>query len=344
MAVQAEGQGLDSLEQEKGVEGGDGRPGVPQQDGPDVGGQGGGTGGVREADPVVAGVGRPDGGEAAGGLPVKCPPVHNDPAQGGAVAPQKLGGGVDHHVGPVLDGADEVGGAEGVVHHQGDAVAVGDGGDGVQIGEVAVGVAQGLQVDRLGVGADGPLHLRQVVGVHKGGGDPEGGQGVGQQVIGAAVDGLLGHDVVPRLGQGLDGIGDGGGAGGHRQGGASPLQGGHPPLQHLLGGVGEAAVDVARLLQGKAGGSVGGVREDVGGGLIDRDRPGAGGRVGVLLSGVELESLKVIGGVLGHGKHPFCIWEVGGRGEINPAPEYVGQYTIENQLSQWVIEKKSVPP
>ena len=89
---------------------------------------------------------------------------------------------------------------------------------------------------------------------------------------------------------------------------------------------------------------MGGVREDVGGGLIDRDRPGAGGRVGVLLSGVELESLKVIGGVLGHGKHPFCIWEVGGRGEINPAPEYVGQYTIENQLSQWVIEKKSVPP
>ena len=107
--------------------------------------------------------------------------------------------------------------------------------------------------------------------------------------------------MVPRLGQGLDGIGDSGGAGGHRQGGASPLQGGHPPLQHLLGGVGEAAVDVARLLQGKAGGSVGGVREDVGGGLIDRDRPGAGGRVGVLLSGVELESLKVIGGVLAMG-------------------------------------------
>ena len=250
---------------------------------------------------------------------------------------------MDHHVGPVFDGPDEVGGAEGVVHHQGDAVAVGDGGNGVQIREVAVGVAQSLQVDRLGVGADGPLHLRQVVGVHKGGGDPEGGQGVGQQVIGAAVDGLLGHDVVPRLGQGLDGIGDGGGAGGHRQGGASPLQGGHPPLQHLLGGVGEAAVDVARLLQGKAGGGVGGVRKDVGGGLIDGDRPGAGGRVGVLLSGVELESLKVIGGVLGHGKHPFCIWEVGGRGEINPAPEYVGQYTTKNQLSQWVIEKKSVP-
>ena len=63
----------------------------------------------------------------------------------------------------------------------------------------------------------------------------------------------------------------------------------------------------------------GGVREDVGGGLIDGDRPGAGGRVGVLLSGVELESLKVIGGVLGHGKHPFCIREVGG-GERSTLP------------------------
>ena len=87
VAVQAEGQGLDPLEQEECVEGGDGSPGVPQQDGPDVGGQGGGAGGVREADPVVAGVGRPNGGEAAGGLPVKGSPVHDDPAQGGAVAP-----------------------------------------------------------------------------------------------------------------------------------------------------------------------------------------------------------------------------------------------------------------
>ena len=87
VAVQAEGQGLDPLEQEKCVEGGDGRPGVPQQDGPDVGGQGGGTGGVREADPVVAGVGGTDGGKAAGGLPVKASPVHNDSTQGGAVAP-----------------------------------------------------------------------------------------------------------------------------------------------------------------------------------------------------------------------------------------------------------------
>ena len=87
VAVQAEGQGLDPLEQEECVEGGDGSPGVPQQDGPDVGGQGGGAGGVREADPVVAGIGRPNGGEAAGGLPVKGSPVHDDPAQGGAVSP-----------------------------------------------------------------------------------------------------------------------------------------------------------------------------------------------------------------------------------------------------------------
>ena len=90
VAVQAEGQGLDPLEQEEGVEGGDGRPGVPQQDGPDVGGQSGGTGGVREADPVVAGVGRPDGREAAGGLPVKGSPVHDDPTQGWCRGPLKI--------------------------------------------------------------------------------------------------------------------------------------------------------------------------------------------------------------------------------------------------------------
>ena len=101
---------------------------------------------------------------------------------------------------------------------------VGDGGDGVNVRDVAVGIAQRLQVNCLGVWPDCSLHLGQVVGVHKGGGDPELGQGVGQKVIAAAVNGLLGYDMLPRLGQSLDGVSDGRRAGGqHRQTGGRIL-------------------------------------------------------------------------------------------------------------------------
>ena len=194
----------------------------------------------------------------------------------------------------MLDGPDQVGRAEGVVDDQGQAVRVGDGRDGVDVGDVGVGVAQGLQVHGLGVGPDGGLHLLQVVGVDEGGLHPEVGQGLAQQVVAAAVDGLLGHDVVALLGQGLDGVGDGRRAGGHRQGRGAALQGRHTLFQHLLGGVGQPAVDVAALGQAEAGLRLGRVAEYIGGGLVDGHRPGVGGGVGLLLAHVELQCLEFV--------------------------------------------------
>ena len=202
--------------------------------------------------------------------------------------------------------ADEIGRAEGVVDDQGQTVPVGDGGDGVNVRDVAVGIAQRLQVNCLGVWPDCFLHLGQVVGVHKGGGDPELGQGVGQKVIAAAVNGLLGYDMLPRLGQSLDGVSDGRRAGGQRQGRHAALQGRHALLQHVLGGIGETPVDIARVGESEPGRGLGAVAEHVGGGLIDGYRPGAGGGIGLLLTRVELEGLKAIGVVV-HKKYPLSF-------------------------------------
>ena len=141
MALQPQGEGLHPLEEQKSIEGGNGGPGVPQEDGPDIGDKGGGANGVREADPVVAGVRVGNGSVFAGGFPVKFAAVHNDAAQSGAVSADKLGGGVDHDIRPVFDGPDEVGRAEGVVDDQGQAVGVGDGRHGVDVGDIGVGVA-----------------------------------------------------------------------------------------------------------------------------------------------------------------------------------------------------------
>ena len=200
----------------------------------------------------------------------------------------ELGGGVHHDVRAVLDGPDQVGGAEGVVDDQRQAVLVGNGGYGIDVGDIRIGVAQGFQIDRLGVGLDGGLHLGKVMGVHKGGGDAVLRQGVRQQIVAAAVDGLLGHDVVALLCQRLNGIGDGGSAGGGSQSGDTAFQCRNALFQHVLGGVGQSAVDVAGVRQTEPGGGVSGVFKHIGSGLVDGDGTGIGGGVGLLLTHMEL--------------------------------------------------------
>ena len=210
------------------------------------------------------------------------------------MAADELGCGVDHDVCAVLNGADQVGGAEGVVNDQGQAVTVGDLGNGVDIGDVGIGVAQGLNVDGLGVGLDGGFYLLQIVGIHEGGGDAVLGQGVGQQVAGAAVDGLLRHNVLPLAGQGLDGIDNGCSAGGHGQAGGAALQGCNALLENILGGVGQAAIDVAGIRQAEPVGGVLTVVEDVRGGGVNGYCPGIAGRVCLLLTDVQLKGLKMV--------------------------------------------------
>ena len=54
-------------------------------------------------------------------------------------------------------------GGEGVVHDHRQVVLVGDGGDGLEVGQVGVRVAEGLEVDELGVLLDGVLEDRKSV-------------------------------------------------------------------------------------------------------------------------------------------------------------------------------------
>ena len=64
-----------------------------------------------------------------------------------------------HDVRAVLNGADEIGRAEGVVDHERQAMPVSNFGDGVDVRDIGVGVAQRLKVDGFGVGSDGGLDL-----------------------------------------------------------------------------------------------------------------------------------------------------------------------------------------
>ena len=97
------------------------------------------------------------------------------------MAADELGGGVDYDVGTVLDGAYEDWG-EGVVDDEDDAVAVGYFGDALEVGHVGVGIAEGLGIDDLGLGAYGCFEGLEVVDVDDGVGDALRGEGVGDEV------------------------------------------------------------------------------------------------------------------------------------------------------------------
>ena len=119
-----------------------------------------------------------------------------------------------------------------------------------------------------------------------------------QQVVGTAVDGLLGDHVVTCLGEGLQGIGDGGGARGDGEASNAALERGNAVLKDALGGVGQTAVDVTGVGKAKAVSSVLGVAEHIARGLVDRHGAGIGCGIGALLANVQLQGIETKG-VLG---------------------------------------------
>ena len=165
--LQAERQGLDALKEQERVEGRDGGAGVPQENGTDVRDERCGTDGIREGDPVIAGVRVGDLRVFARGLPVELAGLDDDTAEGRAVAAEELGGGVDDDVGTVFDGPDEVRGAEGVVDDERDAVRMSKLRQRVDVRDVRVGVAESLDEDGSRIVVDGGLHLVEVMDVHE---------------------------------------------------------------------------------------------------------------------------------------------------------------------------------
>ena len=141
---------------------------------------------------------------------------------------------------------------------------------------------------------DGVLELLRVLGGDEGGGDAVARQGVAQQVEGAAVHVLGCDDVVAGLGDVAHRVFHGGRAGRDGQARGAAFEGRDAVFEHAPGGVGQTAVDVARVRQSEAGLGVVEVVEDVAGGLVDRHRAGVGGRVGLLPADVQLQGFETI--------------------------------------------------
>ena len=294
MALDAQRKGFETLQQDEGIEGGEGGSRIAQDYGTDAGDEGSRTGHVGKDCAVVGGVGLGYGGELVGpGLPVELAAVDNDAAEARTVAANELGGGVDYDVGAVLYGTDEVGGAEGVVDNEGHAVAVGYLGYGLEVGDVGVGVAEGLCIDGLGVGTEGCFERVEVVHLHYGVRDALRREGVGDEVERTTVEVVGGYHVVARREDVLQGIGRRRCAARHGQSGHAALEGCHTGFKNALRGIGKTAVDVACIAQAETVGGMPGIAEDVGCGLVYRYCARIGGRVGLFLSYMNLKGLKM---------------------------------------------------
>ena len=152
-------------------------------------------------------------------------------------------------------------------------------GQSFDVGNVELGIAQGLGVDSPGFRVNGRPQAVKIVGIDKAYLDAHPRQGVVEKVVGSPIERGGGDDLVSGAGQGGDGQGFGGLSGGGCQRRRSSFEGGDALLEDIGGGVHDAGVDVAEFLQAKEPGGVIGVFEDVRGGLVNGDGARSRGRV-----------------------------------------------------------------
>lgn len=158
---------------------------------------------------MVAGIGIGDGGIFAACRPVEFAGVNDDTAKCCTVTAEELGSGMHHDICTVFDRTDKIRSAEGVIDYQRQAVLMCKLGQSIDIGNIAVGIAQRLNINGAGIVLNGCLNFREVVNVDKGCGDAEVGEGMGQQIVAAAIDGFLRYDMTAVLTKGFQCVSDG---------------------------------------------------------------------------------------------------------------------------------------
>ena len=195
-------------------------------------------------------------------------------------------------VGPVVKGSHQVRGGQGGVddeRHPGVVRHLSHPGN---VEHIGARIAQHLTEQRLRRRLNGRTPLVQIVRIlHERGGDTQSGQGVFEQVLGAAVQRSRHHNMVPRPGHVEDRQGSGRLPRGEQYRAHPTLERGDLVLDGVGGRVGQARVDGAELLQGETSRGRFGGREAERRRLVDRQLGGSRGGIvgdpGVDLLGLE---------------------------------------------------------
>ena len=175
--------------------------------------------------------------------------VNDDTTQRRTMSANELGGRMYHNISTMLDRTNQVGCAKGVVDNQGDVVLVGYSCQGVDIGDIAIGIAEGLSIDGLGVRTNGSLNSSEVVYLNNRISNALCSQSVGYQVERATIEIVSSYDMVASQNDVLKSVGNSCSTTGYGKTCHTSFQGSYTILEHALGRVGEASVDITCIAQ-----------------------------------------------------------------------------------------------
>ncbi len=154
----------------------------------------------------------------------------------------------------------------------------------VNVWNITVRIAEGLDINRPSVILNGCFYLRKVMNVYKAGSNTECWERMRQQVVAAPIYGLLCDKMTTVLSQGFQRICNCRRSGGKGQGSRAALQRCHPLLQYVLRGVRQSAVDIAGIGKAKTSRCMGRVPEHIRSSRIDGNCTGVSCRVRILLA------------------------------------------------------------
>ena len=281
MLLHAQRQGLDAREDHEGIERRQRRSEVAQAEHTAGDRKGEIAEGLLDLDAVIFRAGLAQHRIFAILRPVEGAGIDDDAGDRVAVAAQKLRRRMHDDVRTMLDRADQVGRRQRVVDDQGHAGLARHRRDCLDIGDRAAGIGDGLDEDRLGARRNPALEAADIIGIGPHHVPAKALEGVGELVDRAAIEFSRGDEFVARHQELLQRHHLRGVAGGNRERRGAALERRDAFLQHGVGGIADAGIDVAERLQPEQRGGMVGVVEDKGCGLVDRRRPCAGSGIGL---------------------------------------------------------------
>ena len=157
VTLQAKGQGLSALQQQEGRKRRNSRTLITEQNSTNVDSKCSLAGSLSELYAVVARICLGNPRILATLCPVKVTAVHDNTAQSSTMTTNKLGCRMNNYICTMLNRTDKVWRAEGVINYQRQPMLVSQLGNGINIRNIGVWIAQGLNVDGLGIILNSPF-------------------------------------------------------------------------------------------------------------------------------------------------------------------------------------------
>jgi len=229
---------------------------------------------VPPAESVVGGVRLVKEGVFSGG-PIEASGVHHHAADTCAMSAKPFGHGMNDNVGTVFEGTSEIGGREGGVDDEWNAVSFGDIADGVEVGDFESRIGDCFAEKSAGFVIDLFGEIFWILRVDEADFDAHGREEIIELRVAASIEISGGDDVISRRRDVDDGVENGGGAGRVPKAShfVSSFEQGDTLFQHVGGGIHQAGVDVSQFFECEEISGVLGVIENERRSAINGDSP-----------------------------------------------------------------------